>query len=849
MTVFVAGTQTGTVTALDGTFSLTLPDGKTTLTLHHLGYRDQAVDVDVSASGETNLGDIRMETDVLSLGQVTVTANTAIRRHTPVALSVLDRQTIETKASNQEFPELLKTTPGVYATRDGGGYGDSRINLRGFESNNIAVMINGVPMNDMEWGGVRWSNWSGLTDVTRTMQVQRGLGASKVSAPSIGGSINIVTRSSEATQGGAVSYTMGNDGYNRMSFNLSTGLSDNGWAMSSLGSRTAGDGYILGTEFESYTWFANLSKSWGTAHHLSLTTFGNSQWHNTRFNGDKMLISEWQKLKDGYRFNPSYGFGADGRRVEAGRNRYHKPQISLNHSWTINDKSSLSTVAYLSIGRGGGYSWRGTDYSDLYGTDNTTGTLNDTYRNPLTGYMDYGKLQAENAAGINGSKTVLAEQRNNHLWTGLISTFTTKFGEHLDFHGGVDFRYYEGLHDARIADLLGGQFFIDPARANVKDPNINTGDGYLYTKLREGDIVYRDNTGYVVQEGVFAQAEYNRNGLSVFLSGSVSNSTYWKEDRFYYAGDEQTSKKTNFPGFSVKGGANYNISDRHNVFFNAGYLSRAPYMDGGYFTSIHTSNNINRDAVNEKSMSVEVGYGFRSSFLTANLNAYFTKWMDRTMVRAYGSDYNALVNLRGVDARHQGVELDVVARLTQNLELTGMLSLGDWIWDSKATGYVYDANGQPSDGNNPVEEFGPDHLPITIDMRGVRVGNSAQTSFSLGARYKLPGGVSLWADYVHYARNYADYSIEIPSPGGEYKYHTPWMIPAAGIVDAGAGWTFSFGGMKATLTANVNNLLDQEYISDARDLNPRVTGAHDWRDVAVMYGFGRTWTIGLKVNF
>jgi outer membrane receptor for Fe3+-dicitrate len=359
--------------------------------------------------------------------------------------------------------------------------------------------------------------------------------------------------------------------------------------------------------------------------------------------------------------------------------------------------------------------------------------------------------------------------------------------------------------------------------------------------------VYRDNTSYVIQEGVFAQAEYNRGGLSAFLSGSVSNNTYWKVDRFYY--DNGTSAKGRFPGFNVKGGANWNIDERHNVFFNAGYLSRAPYMDGGYFTSLQTSNNVNAGAVNEKSMSVEVGYGFRSGFLTANVNAYFTRWMDRTTVRAYGNDYNAFVNLRGIDARHTGVELDLVARLTSALELTGMLSLGDWIWDSKATGYIYDANGQPSDGNNVVEEFGPDHKPITIDMRGVRVGNSAQTTFSVGARYRLPFGVSLWADYVHFARNWADYSIEIPSPGGDYKYHTPWMIPAAGIVDAGAGWAFDLGRMKATLTANVNNVLDQEYISDARDLNPRVAGTHDWRDVAVMYGFGRTWTLGLKIAF
>jgi outer membrane cobalamin receptor len=79
-------------------------------------------------------------------------------------------------------------------------------------------MINGVPMNDMEWGGVYWSNWAGLSDVTRSMQVQRGLGASKVAAPSLGGSINVVTRSTDARKGGAVSYGIGNDGTTKLDF-------------------------------------------------------------------------------------------------------------------------------------------------------------------------------------------------------------------------------------------------------------------------------------------------------------------------------------------------------------------------------------------------------------------------------------------------------------------------------------------------------------------------------------------------------------------------------------------------------------------------------------------------------
>jgi hypothetical protein len=54
----------------------------------------------------------------------------------------------------------------------------------------------------MEWGGVYWSNWAGLSDVTSAMQVQRGLGSAKLPIPSVGGTINVVTKSTELTQGG-----------------------------------------------------------------------------------------------------------------------------------------------------------------------------------------------------------------------------------------------------------------------------------------------------------------------------------------------------------------------------------------------------------------------------------------------------------------------------------------------------------------------------------------------------------------------------------------------------------------------------------------------------------------------
>ena len=122
-----------------------------------------------------------------------------------------------------------------------------------------------------------------------------------------------------------------------------------------------------------------------------------------------------------------------------------------------------------------------------------------------------------------------------------------------------------------------------------------------------GDVVYRDYSGYVVQEGVFGQLEYNLDGLSTYVNGAINNTSYWKRDRFYYDKDHERSKTGNYLGGNIKAGANYNIDVNNNVFLNAGFISRAPKFNGAFMNST-TSNYLNADARNEK-----IGYKIREA--------------------------------------------------------------------------------------------------------------------------------------------------------------------------------------------------------------------------------------------
>jgi hypothetical protein len=836
--------KTSAITDLEGNFRLK-GESTTELTFSFMGYQTQSTSVSPNTSVT-----IELKSETVFIKSANVIGDVAIHRKTPVAVSTITPEIIQERLGTQEFPEVLKTTPGIYATKQGGGYGDARINLRGFEAANTAVMVNGVPVNDMEWGGVYWSNWAGLADVTRSMQVQRGLGASKVAAPSVGGSINILTKTTDAVLGGSASYTLGNDGYNKIGFSVSSGLTKKGWAITLLGSKTWGDGYILGTEFEGYSWFANISYKINDKHTLALTGFGAPQWHNQRYSGDKLLIGEYEQFKEKYRYNSSFGQDYNGIRHNSYYNYYHKPQISLNHYWDIDEKSSLSTVLYTSIGRGGGYSGRGNNSSDLYGTSG--GRITTKYRT-ADNYFDFGALMADNAANPNGSQAVIASSTNDHNWYGLLSTYTHKFniGEKhtVDFYAGLDGRYYEGIHQAYIMDLLGGEFFIDPYRSNTnyRGADRNTFE-YKNEKLKEGDLVYRDNTCYVAQEGVFAQAEYDfANKVNAFIAASIANQTYWRVGKFYY--DNERSDIANRLGFTVKGGVNYNINKFFNVFGNIGYISRNPFSSGGIFLSNTTSNGMNPNPQNEKIFSKELGANFKTSYFTANLNLYHTNWNDKTTVRAIDASNpdKGVVNLTGVNATHQGIELEILAIPFKALELKGMLSFGDWRWKDIAEGYAYNKDGFPVDANGNLvnEAGGPDHAKVILNMNNAHVGNAAQFTAAIGASYAFFGGaLKIGTDVMYYGRNYSNYTMPTGTFNQEVNVYEPWRIPDAWVVDAFARYTFNIGRFNATLNANVNNLFNEVYIADANDGSD-----HTANTATVLYCFGRTMSVGLKIHF
>lgn len=805
--VLVKGTTNGTSTDFNGKFSLQSTSNEGVIVISFIGYTSS----EASFSASKNKVTVQLLEDMGSLDEIIITATSfAIDRKTPVAVSTIKAADIELKLGTQEFPEILKSTPGVYATKAGGGYGDSRINLRGFSSENVAVMINGVPVNDMENGAVYWSNWAGLSDVTSAMQVQRGLGASKVAVPSIGGTINIISKSTDAEQGGNIKMSTGNNGYQKYGMTLSTGVMDNGFAVTASAAKISGDGYVDGLQFSGVNYFLNVSKELNEAHKLSFNVIGAQQTHGQRYNA-RTIAQNRDTEQGGKRFNPDWGY-RNGEVENISYNFYHKPQISLNHDWVISDKTFLTTVVYASFGTGGG--------RRLYGSGKFT---NDDYRlGDSDQPIDFDKIVQENKEnGALGSTDVFAASNNDHNWYGVLSTLKTDLSDNLILTAGLDGRYYVGSHYYSITDLLGGEYYLNPSS---NDNNKNTA-------LKVGDRFNRDYEGRVLRYGTFAQLEYSQDALSVFLSSSISNTRYGRSSFLDDSSNPNgnVSDNANFLGYGVKGGANYNVDDTNNVFANIGYFSRAPFLTGSVFLN-KESVELNSEAINEKVFSAEIGYGYRSEKFNANINLYRTSWLDKSITARQLDPDNIgqflEANIAGLDALHQGIEVDFVAKLSDKLKLTGMFSLGDWTWQSDVQGQLFNQD------NEMIKE-------VTVNAKGLKVNDAAQTTYALGLNYKVLERTNLFLDYNYAGDLYSKFDIT-----RSIDRENTWKMPGYHLADFGFRHGFTMGDFYTTLSGKMNNIFDVEYISDAFD-----DGTHTASGANVYYGAGRTFSLGLKVNF
>jgi iron complex outermembrane receptor protein len=912
------GAGKGVITDMDGRYYIKLDKGTYHFTVSYVGYLPQEADVVLSAELTQ---DFQLKTPTLT--EVEVVADVAKTRETPVAFSTVQPIKLQEELASRDIPMILNKTPGVYATQQGGGDGDARINIRGFSQRNLAVMIDGIPVNDMENGWVYWSNWFGLDAVTRNIQVQRGLGASKLALPSVGGTMNIITKGIDEKLGGIIKQEVGTDGYLRTSLGVTTGQMKHGWGITIAGSYKQGNGWVDNTWTKGWFGFIRIDKRLGR-HTLTFSAMGAPQQHAQRsymksistFDRDyatKLGVADTSLYKYSYgiKYNSNWGYvnrwtrGSGTEKIyqdepeslSQSKNYYFKPQLSLRDYWRISDKFYLSNILYLSIGNGGGTNNYSTTASGSY--SGSTFSLD-----PANGLLEYQKFYDSNMNSFDGrSEKLIRSSVNNHRWIGLLSTFSWEINPQFTLSGGIDLRTYKGMHYGEVNDLLGGQYMRDAGNLNINP---------YQTKYYEGDKIYYNNDGLVNWGGLFAQLEYKKENWTAFLNVTTALSAYKRidyfkkkdlviddntftqavghDDIFYYNGVEsltynfgdsahwqsndtvfvhkgdttmfivnptaydinssearatQTPWKV-FPGFTVKGGVNYNIDSRNNVFMNVGYLSKAPRFSNVF-------NNDNKEYIDPKNeiiQALELGYSYNSRTIGLNINGYLTKWKNRPMdsqatVMIDNEPYPA--NINGMDALHKGIEIEFGWKPFPSVQWDQVLSLGDWKWTSADTAFVYDAAG------NLLKKF-------YFDAKGVHVGDAAQFQFMESIRWEIIKYLYVSGSFTLFAKNYSQMDPATLDPvanpiafDADGNPRDSWQLPVYYLVDLNAGYRFTFKKFKLDVRASVLNLLDRMYISDAKNndsysVSPNPLG-FDAASAGVFFGAGRTFNASIAISY
>ena len=775
-------------------------------------------------------------------------------RKTPVAVSTITGEEIQKKIGTQDITMTLANTPSIYVAGQSGAFGDTRIAVRGFGQDNTAFMLNGQPINGMEDGKMYWSNWSGMNDIANVVQIQRGLGASKLAISSVGGTVNFVMRSTSKSEGGFAYAGFANDNYLKTTFSYDTGQKDNGWSTSMLLTHWQGDGYAEGTFGQGQTYFFSVGYKMNDKHNFNFLMTGAPQWHDQNFT--KSIATYLEK---GRKYNNNYGYYGD-RYLTERRNFYHKPVFNINWDYTIDEKSSLSTVLYASTGNGGG-----------------TGGRGQRIRND-DGYIDYDAIYAYNLSTSGAGGNYAAEggyvtraSMNMHNWVGLVSNYETELSDNLSFNVGADLRTYYGEHFRIVENFHGLTSWQENIRLRDQNNNHQTYGTYgtykyvvatesmganpwdaTFTNFDEDQKIAYSNDERISYGGLFTQLEYSKDDFSAFFQGSVSQTMYQRWDHYQYADqslidgtssqwtgealpdgitDGVKSEKADNFGYNAKAGVGFGLGENGQAYVNAGYYSRAPYFDNIY---LNYTNQINPNTSNETIIGLEAGYVYEVPNFSARVDLYRTSWADRVTSSFYVDDDVVFFNIsEGVSQLHQGVEISFSAKPQEDVPYTlkGFLSVGDWIYEGDAITRLQD-----EDQNIISTE--------TVDVDGGKVGDAAQFSAGLGLDVDLAERLSFDTDVRFYDDLYANVgavkeNLELPS------YH---------IFDMGLSYKMFVNDGTLDVRLNVNNVFDNVYISELRSAIAAGEGTgvlYDGIDTANQgyFGLGRTWNVGLRYNF
>jgi hypothetical protein len=844
------------VTDTDGSFFLELSIDVTSVTLvfSKAGYVSTSRTIEITNFDVKDLGTIGLAPNRQ--------ANDLLAKEDQIPSIIVTQAELDDDQSTQDISGLLAASRNTFQAAAAFAFGPARFRIRGLDSENTTIFLNGVPMNDLENGRVYWSTWGGLNDVMRNRTIDIGLKSNEYTFGGLGGGISIDTRASNQRKQLRASYAISNRSYrNRVMLTYNTGMLDNGWAFSFSGSRRwADEGYVQGTFYDAYSYFASVDRKLNDKHMLNLTAFDAIVSRGR----SGAAIQELYDLAGSNYYNPYWGF-QNGEKRNSRISRRNQPTIILRHDWSLSDDASITTSASYQFGPNGStaidwygardprpnyYRYLPSFYDDPENSQFkelvTSYYQNEENRQLNWDYMynaNFGSEETiEDVDGIEGndvtgkrSKYIVEERRYDSKEFNINSLYQNVLSENISLTAGIGYQYYEGDVHKVVNDLLGGDFYVDidrfaeqdfPDNPDAKQNDLNNPNRLLGV----GDRFGYDYNPNVRKAYLWMQSNFSYSRWDFFIAGDLSHSSLWRtgdviNGRFpdNSFGD---SEKKRFFNYGAKGGATYKIDQRNYFFLNGMYQTRAPFIRNA-FVSPRTRNEFVDNLQSETLYGGEVGYSFRSPKFKAGATFYYNEFRNRVRTFSFFNDEAIIseetgeqislgfVNFtrNGIDQQHMGTELSAEWNITSALQVSGVAAIGQYIYSSRPTATIINDN----DPTIAVQDR-------TIYQKNFYIPGTPQTAYTAGLRYQ---GKKFWFANLNF--NYFDnvwldfnpnrrteaavFDLE---PGSEQWNNIIFQEKGdpGFTVDFFGGKSFKFGDVFLYLNVGVSNILDnQDFIT------------------------------------
>lgn len=749
------------VTSADGVFKLqNFSNGSYILEIKKEGYETQNFPLEFNGTA-IDLGTILLYLDVSEDQDLSV-------------ITITDDELNADENSADNIAGLLQASRDVYLRTAAFEFSSSFFRIRGLDSENGKLLINGLDMNKLYNGRPQWSNWGGLNDVLRNQEFSFGLAASPYTFGGVLGVTNINVRASAQRAGTRISYASSNRSYeHRAMFTHSTGMSKKGWAYTiSASRRVANEGFVSGTNYDANSFFVAVEKKINMAHSVSFTSI----YASNRRGKSAPQTQEVFDLK-GIKYN-SY-WGLQNNDIRNSRERaILEPIFMLNHYWTLSEKTSINTNASYQFGKTGNsrldnngtkvdgtaLDGSGNPYIVKLGASNPDPTyyqklpsyaLREGYANVYEiekeflndGQLNWNSLYSANLNNSNqgNASYVLYEDRNDDTQFTINSILDTQISENTTLNARVQYTKLKSANFAQVKDLLGAQQYLD---ADAFADTFNEKQNNLLNPLHVvgvGDrFKYNFNLFSQVLEG-FVQGQFKYNKIDFYVAGNLSLTTSQREGLYKNGGFENSSlgasENLNFTNYGVKSGATYKLSGRHLFNFNAGFLTKAPNLRNS-FSNSRENNDIVDNLASEKVLSSDLSYIYRSPLLQAKVTAYYTGIQEATEISFFfadgiGGDNTAFVQeiLSGIDRKHLGVELGLEAQATPTIKLKVAANFGQYVYDNNPNLYLTTENNSRSEAAgfvNGRKDFGE------ANLKNYKLASGPQTAYSVGFEYRDP---------------------------------------------------------------------------------------------------------------